>query len=147
MINKPFGDLQLRDLLEQLNIERAAVVGEQPVLFGGPLDGDRGFVLHTNDYDAGEATLDIADGIGLTATKDVLQAMTGAGPPDRAILALGYAGWGAGQLEREVQNNAWITCAASLDLVFEEELDAKWGAALMSIGVQPSNLSSLSGEA
>ncbi len=147
VINKPYGDLRLRDLLSQLDIEESDNARDQPVLFGGPLDSDRGFVLHSDDYDAGDSTMAIADGIGLTATKDVLEAMTTTGPPSRAVLALGYAGWGAGQLEHEVQNNAWLTCLANADLVFDGDLEAKWSSALMSMGVSPAKLSSLSGEA
>ena len=147
IVNKPMGALRLPDLLEQLGIESTITAPDRPVLNGGPVDRDRGFVLHTDDFFSEEATLDVADGVGMTATKDALEAIASVDAPRQAILALGYAGWGAGQLETEIQANAWLVCEPNDDLLFGLDLEAKWSQALTSIGVAPDRLSSLHGRA
>ncbi len=147
IVNKPMGGLRLPDLIEQLGIASTITAPDRPVLNGGPVDRDRGFVLHTDDFHSEEATVDIADGVGMTATKDVLEAIASPDAPRQAILALGYAGWGAGQLETEIQANAWLVCDPSDELLFGLDLDGKWARALRSIGVAPDKLSSLHGEA
>lgn len=147
IVNKPMGALRLPDLLEQLGIASSISAPDAPVLNGGPIDRDRGFVLHSDDYRSDDATLAIAQGVGLTATKDVLEAMTSPAAPRRAVLALGYAGWGPGQLESEIQANAWLTCDSDSALIFDHDLEAKWMRALASIGVSAEKLSSLHGHA
>ncbi|MGD2132971.1 MAG: YqgE/AlgH family protein [Maricaulaceae bacterium] len=147
IVNKPMGALRLPDLLEQLGIESSITVPDRPVLNGGPVDRDRGFVIHTSDFYSEDATLDIFDGVGMTATKDVLEAIASDEAPRQAILALGYAGWGAGQLENEILANAWLTCDPSDELLFGIELAGKWNRALASIGVSPEKLSTHHGEA
>ncbi len=147
VVNKPFGGLRLPDLLEQLGVPSSIRAPDTAVLNGGPVDRDRGFVLHTDDYCSKEATMEVGSGIGLTATKEVLDAIVSPDAPRQAVLALGYAGWGPGQLELEIQHNAWLTCEACDDLVFGGDLDGKWGRALNSIGVAPEQLSSLAGQA
>lgn len=147
VVNQALDGVRLPDLLEQLEITSSIRAPDRPVLNGGPMDRDRGFVLHSDDYVAGDATLQIADGVGLTATKDVLEAIASPEAPRRSALALGYAGWGPGQLESEIQSNAWLTCAAREDLIFSDQMDAKWGEALESIGVAPERLSGLFGKA
>lgn len=147
VVNKPMGGLRLPELLVQLGVPSSIYVPDRPVLIGGPVDRERGFVLHTADYDSGDATLQVSDRVGLTATKDVLEAMAGPGGPEQAVLALGYAGWGEGQLESEIQANAWLVCDASDDLVFGEDLELKWARALRSIGVSPDKLPGASGQA
>jgi putative transcriptional regulator len=147
IVNKPMGALRLPDLLEQLGIESTITAPDRPVLNGGPVDRDRGFVLHTDDFYSEEATLDVGAGVGMTATKDVLEAIASPDAPRQAVLALGYAGWGAGQLENEILANAWLVCEPSDELLFGIDLNSKWAKALNSIGVAPDRLSSLHGEA
>lgn len=147
VVNKPMSSLSLPDLLEQLGVTSAITAPDRPVLSGGPVDRDRGFVLHSADYHCDDATLDIAGGVGMTATKDVLEAITSEEAPRQAVLALGYAGWGAGQLENEIVDNAWLVCDPSEDLLFDLDFSGKWGRALASIGVSPEKLSGLRGEA
>ena len=147
IVNKPMGALRLPDLLEQLGIESTITVPDRPVLNGGPVDRDRGFVLHTDDFYAEDATLDIGPGVAMTATRDALEAIASEDAPREAILALGYAGWGAGQLESEILANAWLVCDASDELLFGPDLAGKWARALTSIGASPDRLSSLHGRA
>ncbi len=147
IVNKAMGALRLPDLLEQLGVPSTIHAPDLPVLNGGPVDRDRGFVLHSSDYSSDGATMDVSSEIGLTATKEVLEAIASPGAPNKAVLALGYAQWGPGQLEDEIQSNAWLTCAADDSLIFGSELDGKWSQALHSIGVAPEKLSGLSGTA
>ena len=112
---------------------------------GGPVETGRGFVLHSSDYYAAESTLPIDDGVSLTATVDILKAIAGGKGPDRAILALGYAGWRPGQLESEIAANGWLHCPADVDLLFDRDLDQKYERALSKIGIDPSHLVSEAG--
>jgi putative transcriptional regulator len=114
---------------------------------GGPVETGRGFVLHSADYHAADSTLAIDDGVSLTATIDILRAIAGGKGPDKAILALGYAGWRAGQLESEISANGWLHCPADLDLLFDRNLDQKYERAMSKIGVDPSHLVSDAGHA
>ncbi|OLF80862.1 hypothetical protein AWH62_14180 [Maricaulis sp. W15] len=147
VINKPADDLRLPELFEQLGVDGIRPAPDTPVLIGGPVDQDRGFVLHTRDYSSLEATLPVSPRIGLTATKDVLDAIASSHPPRRSLLALGYAGWGAGQLEQELAANAWLVIELDETLVFDTGDADKWQRALDLIGVSPEHLSALSGHA
>lgn len=147
ILNKPADDLRLPELFEQLGVAGSHPTPDKPVLMGGPVDQDRGFVLHTRDYSTEDATLPVNERIGLTATKDVLEAMASAAPPRRSLLALGYAGWGAGQLEHELAANAWLVAELDEDLVFDTDDADKWPRALDLLGVSPEHLSALSGHA
>jgi len=147
IVNKPADGLLLPDLFEQLEVEGSHPAPDRAVLSGGPVDKDRGFVLHTRDYANDEATLPVTDRIGLTATKDVLEAMASASPPQRSLLALGYSGWGAGQLDVELVANAWLVCDMDEDLVFDTDDADKWPRALELLGISPQHLSALSGHA
>lgn len=147
MINKPMGELRLPDLLSQIGIASSIMAPQQPVLRGGPVDRERGFVLHTDDYSAINATHQIAPGVSLTATKDVLAALVSPAPPERAVLALGYASWGPGQLEDELMDNAWLVADADPELIFDLDLETKWDRALQSIGVDPARLTHQAGRA
>lgn len=146
-LNKPMRDLRLPILFEQLGVEGAIRVPDKAVLDGGPVDRDRGFVLHTGEFGNDEATLMVGDGFALTATKEVLDAMASDHPPRRAVLALGYAGWGAGQLDDELQANAWLVADADETLLFDESYSDKWERALKSLGVDPQHLTGQSGHA
>ena len=140
IVNKPADSLALKDLFERLGIEPPAGAASQPVRFGGPVETGRGFVLHSDDYRSEEATLEVEDGIAMTATLDILHAMAAGEGPERAFVALGYAGWAPGQIEAELQANAWLTCPADADLVFGSDNAPKWAAAMRKIGVDPSLL-------
>jgi putative transcriptional regulator len=117
------------------------------VLKGGPVETGRGFVLHSADYFIDNSTLPIDDGVSLTATVDILRAIAKGSGPDRAILALGYAGWGAGQLEAEIQHNGWLNCPADPALVFDTPIELKYERALRRIGIDPGHLSAAAGHA
>ncbi|MEO1330183.1 MAG: YqgE/AlgH family protein [Pseudomonadota bacterium] len=140
IVNRQTEDVSFSDLLTQLELERGDEASDVPVRFGGPVEMERGFVLHSPDYHRDEATLKVDGEISMTATVDVLRAMaTGAGPR-QALFALGYAGWGPGQLENEIRENGWLHCDADCELVFDEVDDTKWTRALAKIGVDPSML-------
>jgi putative transcriptional regulator len=148
VVNRPLDGLSSPDLLERLGVAADADAPEEPVLIGGPVERERGFVLHTDDYLSADGSAVISDGLALTATRDVLEAM--ADPerrPRKAVLALGYSGWGAGQLEREIRENIWLTCDPDEALVFSRDYDHKWSRALARLGVAAEQLSGQAGRA
>ncbi|WP_296761649.1 YqgE/AlgH family protein [Sediminimonas sp.] len=147
IVNKPTADVRLFDLFDQLSIARTDDACDQPVHIGGPVEHARGFVLHGTDYSSPLNTLDIPGGFGMTATQDVLEAMAHGQGPERALVMLGYAGWGGGQLEDEVAQNGWLTCEATQELVFATPDARKWEAALASLGIDAMTLSSSAGRA
>ena len=144
IVNKPLADVELSDLLEQLEIEPETSLEETPVFFGGPVQTERGVVLHTLDYVL-ETTIKLNDDIGLTATKDVLVDIAGhepsRPPPRRFLLAVGHAGWGAGQLEQEIAMNVWAHCAPDESIIFDGAKIASWKHALAKLGVTGAMLS------
>ena len=147
-VNRPVEGLTFPDLLARLDIKSSIILPPDLVLMGGPVERERGFVVHTDDYHCGQSSLPIADGLAWTATREVLEAMAdGVRHPRQALLALGYAGWGAGQLERELHENVWLTCDPDEDLLFGTDHDLKWTKALAKIGVSPAALSSHAGRA
>jgi putative transcriptional regulator len=154
VLNRPASDLNFPDLLVQLEIvpdaERIKLpqrVGRMPVLMGGPVETSRGFVLHSPDFYIDQSTLPIDEGICLTATVDILRAIAKGEGPQSAVLALGYAGWSAGQLESEIQANGWLNCPADPELIFHSALDLRYTMALRKIGVDPAMLSMDAGHA
>lgn len=147
ILNRPLTGLRLPDLLEQLDISGAEHVQDTPVLEGGPVDRDRGFVLHTLDVDCGPATERVGQDLGLTATREILQALASEKAPSRALMALGYAGWAPGQLEDEIGLNAWLVADADHGLIFDDNPDDKWARALAKLGVTPEFLTAASGNA
>jgi len=154
VVNKAAEQLSFPELLRRLDLlpqdERINLprqVMSMKVQIGGPVESGRGFVLHTSDYHAADSTLPIDERIGLTATLDVLRAIAAGAGPRQALLALGYAGWGPGQLEREIQHNGWLHCATDETLLFDTDLDAKYELALRKLGIDPSMLTSYSGHA
>ena len=144
---KSGGALQLSDMLSNIGIEGDVRVADTPVLEGGPVDIDRGFVLHSADYFKSETSLILSETLSLTSTKDVLEALVQDEAPKKAMLAVGYSGWGAGQIERELQDNAWIVADANEAIIFDTDLDGKWVRALASLGIKPEMLSSIGGSA
>jgi len=147
-LNRPLDGVTVSDLLDRLGVRTTIQLEPQLVLAGGPVERERGFVLHTDDFRAPDSTVPVAEGVSLTATRDVLQAMGHpAVRPRRSTLALGYAGWGPGQLEREIRENVWLTCDADERLVFGDDYAEKWNRALAKLGVSAATLSSQSGSA
>jgi putative transcriptional regulator len=147
IVNKRADKLKLKDLFSKLGIPIGKVMGKVPVHYGGPVETGRGFVLHSSDYHAEDATLKVDDETSMTATLDVLQAMAMNRGPGRSIVALGYAGWAPGQLETELQENGWLACPADPDLLFGDDEDGKWDRALAKLGIHPAMLSSTGGRA
>jgi putative transcriptional regulator len=148
VLNKLVGNITFVDLLRQLRIRpQTRTMQTKAVQFGGPVETGRGFVLHSPEYNAGNATVQVGPGVGLTTSVDVLKAIAEGGGPQASMLALGYAGWGAGQLEREFGQNGWITCPADDYLIFGNQLQGKWEYALKKLGINPSQLSRDTGRA
>ena len=146
MINRNLGAMKFPDLLEQLDIPLGPIGKDISVKFGGPVESGRGFVLHSSEYVL-ESTLVIDGDISLTATVDVLKAITHGRGPHRYLLTLGYAGWAAGQLDDEIMDNGWLTVEADADLVFDENLGTKWDNAIAKIGIDVTMLSGEAGHA
>lgn len=154
ILNRKAPDVALADLLIQLGlVDHQDAIRLRPredpvqVLRGGPVETGRGFVLHSSDYFTDASTLPIDDGVCLTHTIDVLRAIAHGDGPSRALLALGYAGWGAGQLESEIQANGWLHCDADSGLLFDLALDTKYQRALSKLGIDPGRLSGSAGRA
>ncbi len=144
VINKPLADIELSDLLEQLSIDPREGAGGEQVFYGGPVQTDRGLVIHTLDYRSPQ-TMTVGDRFGVTASKEILIDIGGRGrvrnPPEKFMLAIGHAGWGAGQLESEIAVNAWCHSEAHEGLVFGADRSETWNAALKSLGVTGAMLS------
>lgn len=153
IINQRAPNMAFPDLLTRLGIKVGGDDGianeilSRSVHLGGPVETGRGFVLHTPDYFVADTTLEIEGGFCLTATLDILKAIAGGEGPDRSLLALGYAGWSAGQLESEIHANGWLNCPADPDLVFDPDLDSKYPRAMAKIGIDPCHLVSSAGHA
>ena len=146
VVNKLIDDMPFTDLLRQLDIERSERANAIRVHFGGPVEPGRGFVLHTQDYKI-DGTTEVAGGMALTATTDILRDMANGRGPENCLLALGYSGWGPGQLDREIQDNGWLVVPADRQLLFDAEIATKWQRAYAKLGVEPGALSQTSGHA
>lgn len=146
-VNRPVEGLTVFELLERLGVKSRLQAPSDLVLLGGPLERERGFVLHTDDFTSPDSTLPVADGLSLTATRDVLDALASVNRPRKAMLALGYAGWGPGQLEQELRDNVWLICDADEALLFDEDHEHKWTRALAKLGVTADHLSATAGRA
>lgn len=146
IVNRPL-DMTLATLFERIDLPlHSAECAGQPVYFGGPVQTDRGFVLHRP---AGEwhSTLKVSDEIGLTSSRDILQSLGERGDPAEVLVSLGYAGWSAGQLEQELVDNAWLTVPAELSIIFDLPPEERFAAALQQLGVDFTNLSEVAGHA
>ena len=147
-VNRPLDGLNLPELLDRLGVKSQIHIQPQAVLVGGPVERERGFVVHTDDYSAADSTRPVLEGVALTATREVLDAMGDAvRRPRHAILALGFADWSGGQLEQELRENVWLTCDADEALIFDDDYDTKWVRALAKLGVAAGQLSSVAGRA
>lgn len=147
IINRPARDLTFGNLLDQLSIPRVPEGRDIRIHSGGPVERGRGFVLHSPDYTGGPATMRIGSDYGMTATLDILEALARGDGPARALLALGYSGWGPGQLEDEIRANGWLIADAAEDLVFSADDAGKWVGALRAMGIDPLMLSASAGRA
>ncbi len=144
IVNKRLEDVSFADLLGQLEIAAGGAAAQTDVFFGGPVQTERGLVLHSLDYRL-DRTVALSGGLGLTATRDILVDIGGAEPkrpaPQHFLLAIGHAGWGAGQLEQEIAMNAWIHCEADNDIIFDGAENDAWSKALAKLGVTSAMLS------
>ncbi|MCI0465728.1 MAG: YqgE/AlgH family protein [Beijerinckiaceae bacterium] len=154
IVNRPAERVDFPQLLVQLKVIGPDEAIRLPlgassllVLNGGPVDTGRGFVLHSNDFSIDNSTLPIGSGVSLTATIDILRAIASGSGPGQAVLALGYAGWAAGQLEAEIQQNGWLNCPADPSLIFDPVLSSKYERALRKAGIDIGRLSSGAGHA
>jgi putative transcriptional regulator len=146
IVNRLFGDADFPMLLEQLNIDSPSPPPDISVQFGGPVEMGRGFVLHSSEY-AREGTTQIDDSVSVTATIEIIQDIANGKGPGRALMLLGYAGWGGGQLEDELKRNGWLTVGTDEDLLFDKDLETKWERAMAKIGISPAMLSNTQGNA
>lgn len=154
VINRTSKQITFPELLEKLKIispdqriELPPKVRDMTVQAGGPVESSRGFVLHTTDYFSQDTTLPVSTDVGLTASMDVLRAIAGGRGPRKLLMALGYSGWGPGQLEQEIQSNGWLTCDADERLLFDEDFGHRYDAAMQRIGIDPRMLSATAGHA
>jgi putative transcriptional regulator len=147
IINKPKADLTLGKVLSRLGLEAGPHMANRRVVDGGPVRPERGYVLHSDDLPAGAGTQSVAPGVGLTATRDVLEAVAKQRAPADFLLALGCAGWSAGQLEDELKQNAWLVVDFDNAIVFDDTHDDKWDRAIRTLGFDPSQLSETVGNA
>ena len=146
VVNQGVEEISFPEMLEQLDIEQLSPAEDIKVQYGGPVETSRGFVLHSAEY-LHDATLQVTENVALTATLEVLRDIAQHQGPRHKMLALGYAGWGPGQLDSEIQQNAWLTVDPDEELLFGGELEGKWGRALKKLGIDPSMLSGAAGRA
>ncbi len=147
IINKPAPDVDFSDLLDQLGIEHGQDAAAIRVRFGGPVELGRGFVLHSTDYPGTHGTMRIDDDTAMSATTEILESMAGGRGPEHSLFALGYAGWGPGQLDEEIAQNAWLVATPQREIVFDGNDDSKWTRALATLGIDPLLLSPVQGRA
>lgn len=147
IVNKQARGITLSGIFSRLDIAPSQNADTMPIHIGGPVEKERGFVLHRDQARLTPDTLAIGDGYVLTATQDIVKDIAVGAGPDPVLFALGYSGWGPGQLEAEIGQNGWLTAAATPELVFGVAHDAMWEAALHSIGIDPITLSAAAGRA
>lgn len=150
VLNKALPGLEFLDLLDQLDIPKAANMGKAvqdiPIMNGGPVENARGFILHGSDFQEPD-TVHVNDDFGVTGTIDAIRKISEGDAPAQMLFALGYAGWSAGQLDQELQANAWLTLDADAAIVFHDNLENKWDLAIQKIGIDPAMLSAEGGRA
>ena len=140
VLNQRLDALTFAELMSQLEFDEKHLSKDVPVHFGGPVESGRGFVLHTSDYQQ-DATLEVVNGVALTATVDILKAIAQGKGPQKSLLALGYAGWGPGQLDMEIRANGWLQVPSDSEIIFDIEPDTKWERAIQKLGIDPRMLS------
>ncbi len=147
VLNRPLAGIDLQGVIEQLELSGQVDLDGITVLEGGPVAAERGFVLHTDDVICEGATMEVDGSLCMTATREILAAIASPSPPRQFVLALGYAGWGAGQLEAEIAGNVWLISEPDQDLVFGDGHEHKWRRALARLGVDIGRLQTGSGNA
>ena len=146
VLNQRLDSLSFAELMSQLELDEKHLSRDVPVHFGGPVESGRGFVLHTSDYQQ-DATLEVINGVALTATVEILKAIAQGKGPQKSLLALGYAGWGPGQLDMEIRANGWLQVPSDSEIIFDIEPDTKWERAIQRLGIDPRMLSDEVGHA
>ena len=148
IINRKMKSPSFSEILEQLEIANVAGVQNKikDVYFGGPVETGRGFILHSTEYSSAD-TLVVDNEIGMTASLEIIKELAAGTGPSNSLVALGYSGWGPGQLDKEIQENAWLSADPDLDLIFNESVEIKWDKALEKVGVNAALLSTESGRA
>ena len=146
VLNQRLDSLTFAELISQLELDEKHLSRDVPVHFGGPVESGRGFVLHTSDYQQ-DATLEVVNGVALTATVEILKAIAQGKGPQKSLLALGYAGWGPGQLDMEIRANGWLQVPSDSEIIFDIEPDTKWERAIQRLGIDPRMLSDDAGHA
>ena len=148
IINRTVGSLSINDVLRQFSLPKpeSGHLGHQPIYVGGPVHNELGLVLHRGLGDW-QSTLKVGGQLGLTSSRDVLEAIAHSGGPEDCLLVLGYAGWGAGQLDFEIQQNAWLTVPADPRIIFEVDVEQRWAQAATSLGVDITTLNAGAGHA
>ncbi|VAW65653.1 UPF0301 protein YqgE [hydrothermal vent metagenome] len=145
-INRP-SEISLAEIFSQLQIDTSSEqIKNQTVLNGGPVQTDRGFILHTptGNWDS---SLKVTDSIAVTTSQDIMQAIANSGGPAKSLIALGYSGWGPGQLEYEISENSWLSCPATEEILFDVPIEKRWRAAALLLGIDLQLLSSQTGHA
>jgi len=145
VVNYPVKNVEIDDIMEQLNIQDNSK-RDVPIHFGGPIDGNRGFIVHSDDFVAA-GTIHQNDGLAITSNAEILKAIADGSGPRQSMLTLGYSGWGAGQLEAEIESGNWIVVSATKQLIFDTNNDMKWNLAIASLGFDIGNFSSMVGHA
>ena len=140
VLNQRLDSLTFAELISQLELDEKHLSKDVPVHFGGPVESGRGFVLHTSDYQQ-DATLEVVNGVALTASVEILKAIAQGKGPQKSLLALGYAGWGPGQLDMEIKANGWLQVPSDSEIIFDIEPDTKWERAIQRLGIDPRMLS------
>ena len=140
VLNQRLDSLKFAELISQLELDEKHLSRDVPVHFGGPVESGRGFVLHTSDYQQ-DATLEVLNGVALTASVEILKAIAQGKGPQKSLLALGYAGWGPGQLDMEIRANGWLQVPSDSEIIFDIEPDTKWERAIQRLGIDPRMLS------
>ena len=148
VINRAVKSININDLLERFSFSKlgSGKIGQQPIYVGGPVHTELGLVLH-QDLGNWESTLKVSRRLGLTSSRDVLDAIANSSGPEDCMLLLGYAGWGAGQLDLEIQKNAWLTVPADPRIIFEVEVERRWAEAAISLGINITTLNTGVGHA
>lgn len=147
IVNKPIPQLRLFDLTEQMSLATTRRGRNLPVCFGGPVERERGFILHSADVMPAAGAMAVLPGVVMSATQDVLHALADGRGPQSALVMLGYAGWGPGQLEGEIAANVWLTAQATPGLILSQDFDHKWQDSLATLGISPLTLSGEAGHA
>lgn len=146
IVNRPI-DMTLATLFERIDMQlHAADIARRPVYYGGPVQTERGFVLH-RPVGEWHSTLPVNDEVGLTSSRDILQSLSETGQPEDVLVSLGHAGWTGGQLEQELAENAWLTLPADMSIIFDLPPEERLAAAMQKLGVDFTNLSEIAGHA